>query len=118
MDTGTLLGLSSWIARRLATCVEWSGGVILGMPVGNVSPPRTTLPMSYCMIRQPTTTSPSRTSACWLGTPPPTPTMKRIRMEGKLLFMLLATLAALLVPYCATGRHAVTMLCGPMLPRM
>jgi hypothetical protein len=71
--------------------------------------PSITLPMSYCITLVPTTTSPRYKSA-WLGDPPPMPTIKVARMLGKLRFKLVATIAALFVPYCP-GKHAMTMLC-------
>lgn len=41
------------------------------------------------------------------GTPPPIPTIRLARRNGNVRFMLVVTLAALFVPYCSGGKHAM-----------
>lgn len=46
------------------------------------------------------------------------PTIKPIRTLGKLRSILVATVAAALMPYSPSGKLAITTLCAPILPKV
>lgn len=111
----------SCLVSNFVNAVSSTAGGLFIAPVRLKLPPASALPISHWTTPENlstgtlTTTSPSLTLG---GIPPPIPTIRLALMDGKVLSIEVATVAAELLPYLPFGKQAMTMLCPPMEPKV